>query len=71
HSPYSPDLVLTNFFLLPKLKMKTNEERTLWDFIKNCVYARPATTRDDMKNRIRTVCYNISHEVLLRTIDSF
>ncbi|EZA51170.1 hypothetical protein X777_10301, partial [Ooceraea biroi] len=43
----------------------------LWSFIKNCVYARPATTKDDMKNRIRTVCYNISREVILRTIDSF
>lgn len=45
----------------------------LWRFIKNAVFARSTTTRNNMKSLIREIihmiCRNISYEVLLRTID--
>ena len=55
--PRSPDLTSLDFYL--------------WGYLKNIVYARAPTTRDDMKERIRNACQNIPRHVLLATVRSF
>ncbi|CAL1678200.1 unnamed protein product [Lasius platythorax] len=54
--PRSPDMTSFNFFL--------------WGYIKN-VYEHAPTTREDMMERIRVACRNISHAVLLKTVRHF
>lgn len=53
----SPDLTSPDFFL--------------WGLIKNIVYARQPTTKEDMKQRIRTACRNIQRSTLLATLQQF
>lgn len=55
--PKSPDLTSPDFYL--------------WGYLKNVVYERPVTTRENMMNRIRTACQNIPRIVLLRTVEEF
>lgn len=42
-----------------------------WGYVKDEVYKIPATTRDDMKNRIRIVFQNISLQMLTNVSNSF
>jgi len=55
--PRSPDLTSPDFFL--------------WGMLKNIVYSEKPTTKENMKERIRTACAAISQEILLRTVTSF
>jgi len=48
--PRSSDLILLDFFV--------------WGYVKDIVYAEEPTTREDMKNRIRTGCRSIIPAVL-------
>jgi len=48
--PRSPDLTPLDFFL--------------WGYVKDIVYAKKPTTREDMKNRIREACRSITPVVL-------
>lgn len=53
----SPDLTYPDFFL--------------WGYLKNTVFAEAPTTRENMIERIRVACRQISRDILLRTIESF
>ena len=55
--PKSPDLTSRDFFL--------------WSYLKNTVYARPPTTRQDMIQRITQVCRAIPPHILLSTVENF
>lgn len=51
--PRSPDLNPLDFFV--------------WGFLKEKVYATPVNNREDLINRIRMACNEISREMLIRT----
>lgn len=53
----SPDLTPPDFYL--------------WVYLKEVVFAKEPTTRDNMMERIRGACQSIVHDVLLSTIDNF
>lgn len=55
--PRSPDLTAPDFFL--------------WGYLKDVVYRRAPTTRENMKERIRAACRAVPRDVLLRTVDAF
>lgn len=55
--PRSPDLTSLDFFL--------------WGYIKDVVFARRPTTREDMIERIRATCAAINRNTLLNTVRSF
>ena len=55
--PRSPDLTSPDFFL--------------WGFLKGTVYADRPNSPEQMKERIRTACKNISSELLLKTVEAF
>jgi len=53
----SPDLTLLDFFL--------------WNYVKDIVYTKESTTREDMKNRNREVCRSITPAVLCNVRRAF
>lgn len=53
----SPDLTSPDFYL--------------WGYLKNVVYEREPTTREDMIERIRIACRAIPRAILLKTVDHF
>ena len=55
--PRSPDLTSPDFYL--------------WGYLKDVVYSRSPTTRDDMKVCVRAACENIPAYVLLSTVTNF
>ncbi|KYN19186.1 hypothetical protein ALC57_08485 [Trachymyrmex cornetzi] len=53
----SPDLSSLDFFL--------------WGYLKNVVYSKTLTTRENMMERITLACRSIPRNILLSTVDSF
>ncbi|KYN26649.1 hypothetical protein ALC57_03979 [Trachymyrmex cornetzi] len=55
--PRSPDLSSLDF--------------SLWGYLKNVVYSKTPTTRENMMERITLACRSIPRNILLSTVDSF